>query len=67
VVLDDRKKQILSTDGVEITLEDRRLTIKTGADVKIEAGANMEIKASGNIAIEAGGNVDVKGATINLN
>lgn len=68
VVLDDRAKKIrIQTDGVEITLEDRRLTIKSEADVKVESGSNMEIKASGNITIEAGGSVDIKGSTINLN
>jgi uncharacterized protein involved in type VI secretion and phage assembly len=65
----------ISVSGKNLNVEaDEGITMKAGADIKLE-GANIEVKASGNIKSEASGNndiqggaqVNVKGGMINLN
>jgi phage protein D/phage gp45-like len=76
VTLDDaNKKIIIHTQGVDIILEDRNMTIeakgditiKASANLKIEAGANLEIKAGANADLKASGQANIKGAMVNIN
>ncbi len=63
------------SDGGDITLEGKNITLKAedgitleaGTDVKVDAGANMELNAGATSKLEASATVDIKGATINLN
>jgi uncharacterized protein involved in type VI secretion and phage assembly len=68
VTLSDKDRKInVKTSGVEITLEDNKLTVNTNGDITMKAGANLKLEASGNLDIQASGQVNVKGAMVNLN
>lgn len=68
ITLSDKERKItLKTSGVEIVLEDQKLTIKAGMDISIKASTNMKLEAGGDLNILASGQVNVKGAIINLN
>ncbi len=76
ITLSDKDSKVeMNTSGVNITVEDNKVSIQANSDielkadgnVKVNASANMELKASGNLDIQASGQVNIKGAIINLN
>jgi uncharacterized protein involved in type VI secretion and phage assembly len=68
ITLRDKDQKItLKTSGVEITLEDRKLSVTSNGEISVKASTNLKLEASGNLDIQASGQVTIKGAIINLN
>ena len=68
VTLSDKDRKItVKTSGVEIILEDNKLTVNSQGDINLKAGGNLKLEANGNLDVQASGQVNVKGAMVNLN
>ncbi len=68
ITLSDKDRKItLKTSGVEITLEDNKLTFNSNGDITVKASTNLKLEAGGNLDIQASGQVNIKGSMVNIN